>query len=604
MPPRKKPEKVKEEIGTDSATSEAKEVKAKVRRLKIRDFGCISEEIDIELDDIVVLVGPNNSGKSTILRAYEIAMGGTNEHTLPPEDLYGGDERSRPCITLETQVQSGNEPADEWLNPADGRTIRERWIWEPSKKKLVREGFSFTRNEWVKEVPYGAKGVANWHRPKPHRLGAFDQPADRMKQITKLLSGIITDKLRNNGLPSQAKQFGEQSETLLDTLRKVSNSIKEQAQGEIAEITEHLTRDLCQVFPMHKVRFDPQATPTDELVAGFIESLFNNDAKLKFGHESDFKSTVDKQGTGAQRMLMWAVLRYLAENVNSGKPGRSHILLIDEPELCLHPSAIRDVARTLYELPKNGTWQVMISTHSPVFLDLTRENTAIVRVERSTTNAIGSTTVFRRSDQDGFEDGLKFDHQNKEHLKLLNICDPYFTEFLFGGQTLVVEGDTEYAAFKHIVASDPSNPRYRALHIVRARGKNIIRLVLKLLNRFNASYSVLHDSDLESNSANEKILMGIKETTCEKFLVACIPNFEIAMFEAEPPDDDKPFFALQKMTDSRLSNKVKALLDALISYDAKKLPASCINWSTTDELLERVSEYSKTPRLQTAFDLP
>jgi putative ATP-dependent endonuclease of OLD family len=30
--------------------------------------------VTIELDEIVVLVGPNNAGKSSILRAYEVVM--------------------------------------------------------------------------------------------------------------------------------------------------------------------------------------------------------------------------------------------------------------------------------------------------------------------------------------------------------------------------------------------------------------------------------------------------------------------------------------------------------------------------------------------------
>jgi len=251
-------------------------------------------------------------------------------------------------------------------------------------------------------------------------------------------------------------------------------------------------------------------------------------------------------------------------------------------------------------------WQVMISTHSPVFLDLTKDNTTIVRVERSTSDVIGSTTVFRRSDRDPSEGALKLDPVNKEQLKLLNICDPYFTEFFFGGQTLVVEGDTEYAAFKHILSLDPANPRYRTLHIVRARGKYTLCLVIKLLNRFKSNYSVLHDSDNELKrgnafKANHHILTELDKFTCEKrpFLVASIPNFEMAMFEEEPDDDySKPFFALHKMKDQNILNKVKALLDALISHDDSKLPSRCLSWSSMEMLRDHISQTSDVPAQQ------
>ncbi|MBF4270435.1 DUF2813 domain-containing protein, partial [Vibrio anguillarum] len=47
----------------------------RLRKLTIKNFRCIgSTPVEIELDEIVVLVGPNNVGKSSILRAYEVAM--------------------------------------------------------------------------------------------------------------------------------------------------------------------------------------------------------------------------------------------------------------------------------------------------------------------------------------------------------------------------------------------------------------------------------------------------------------------------------------------------------------------------------------------------
>lgn len=43
----------------------------RLHKLQINNFRSIgTEKVEIELDDIVVLVGPNNVGKSSILRAY------------------------------------------------------------------------------------------------------------------------------------------------------------------------------------------------------------------------------------------------------------------------------------------------------------------------------------------------------------------------------------------------------------------------------------------------------------------------------------------------------------------------------------------------------
>jgi predicted ATP-dependent endonuclease of OLD family len=44
-------------------------------KLVIKNLRCIGPNpVTIDLDDIVVLVGPNNVGKSSVLKAYELIM--------------------------------------------------------------------------------------------------------------------------------------------------------------------------------------------------------------------------------------------------------------------------------------------------------------------------------------------------------------------------------------------------------------------------------------------------------------------------------------------------------------------------------------------------
>lgn len=85
---------------------------------------------------------------------------------------------------------------------------------------------------------------------------------------------------------------------------------------------------------------------------------------------------------------------------------------------------------------------------------------------------------------------------------------------------MVVEGDTEYTAFQLLKALNPI--KYRALQVVRARGKGAILTVLKVLNQFSAKYAVLHDSDVPLTKkgaaspawgANASIREGIEKST-------------------------------------------------------------------------------------------
>ena len=50
--------------------------RSKLVRMFVRNIGCIGPDgISAALDDVVCIVGRNNSGKSTLLRAYELAQG-------------------------------------------------------------------------------------------------------------------------------------------------------------------------------------------------------------------------------------------------------------------------------------------------------------------------------------------------------------------------------------------------------------------------------------------------------------------------------------------------------------------------------------------------
>ncbi len=209
----------------------------------------------------------------------------------------------------------------------------------------------------------------------------------------------------------------------------------------------------------------------------------------------------------------------------------------------MHPSAIRDAQKTLYDLSKIGNWQVMVTTHSPIFIDLSRDNTTIIRVSRDEVDEVKSTVLFR-------PESAKLSDDDKNNLKLLNVCDPYVHEFFFGGRIVVVEGDTEYTAFSQLKLMYPGE--YDDVHIIRARGKGVIPSVVKILNQFTANYGVLHDADTELNSkgkgnaawtVNTNILTQINNSSdlSKTVLIACKTNFEDALLGANV-SRDKPYY--------------------------------------------------------------
>lgn len=575
----------------------------RLRKLRIANFRCIGPNpVEVELDDIVVLVGPNNAGKSAILKAYELIMSeGSRAGDMQLSDFPGEriDPSNPPTIELETVVFDEKAPGEKWVfeDPVTGElVVRERWQW-PEPGKPIRAGWDVTMQDWhPSEKPWGAPNVAQAARPEPHYIDAFASPETQAKQITDLLTKVLAERFKEiiDGQDSSGPY-----QQLVETVKNLRRSVIADVASEISEIQNQLSSLISEVFPGYTVAFDPR---TEEGIDDPFKTLFTT-PQLRMGPVGGYQPPIEKQGSGARRTLLWTALKILAEE-NRKRSAKSlqrpHLLLLDEPEICLHPTAIREACRVLYDLPQSGNWQVMVTTHSPQFIDLSRDNTSIVRVERDEAGQVHGTTLYRPR-------RAQLDEDDRTRLKLLNVFDPYVAEFFFGGRTILVEGDTEYTAFMHLVARYPE--KYRGVHIVRARGKATLVSLAKILNQFGKPYAVLHDSDRPfvrpgrlnpAWNVNKSILSVVQSAPSHVRirLVASVPNFEEA-FLGSPRTREKPYEALMAIqTNDAVAAKLSELLDALIDFD-KPLPERAVEW---DDLarLEAVCVSLDSPRTDVA----
>lgn len=574
---------------TESAISltptDASTPRPRLHKLIVKNFrglGCTP--VEIELDDIVVLIGPNNAGKSSILRAYEVVMKqGSAEGKLQIDDFPNGivDPEGLPEIELQTIVFE-NAPGARWSKPtADGEwLIREQWCWTSPGVNPQRRGFDIEKNDWDDQVPWGAPNVANSRRPLPHRIEAFSSPDAQAREIVELLVALLKEKWKAYKTGGEEQEKSDY-ELLLERIAEFQSKVVASAQTETQKIEDEISELLERVFPKHRIKLD--AKPESDVEKSYTP--FKTSPDLLMGPADGYLAKVSQQGSGARRTLLWAALRYLSEASTAGDTsGRPHVLLLDEPEICLHPSAIREAREVLYSLPSTKNWQVMITTHSPVFIDLAKDNTTVVRVERQSDNQIHSVTLYRPA-------SAKLDNDDKANLKALNACDPYVNEFFFGGRIIVVEGDTEFTAFSMLKAEHPV--KYSDVHIIRARGKGSILTILKILNQFSSAYAVLHDSDTPRGKVGANPAWGVNSSiraaiesapaSAEIRHVVSITNFETALFGIEATTD-KPYNTVVRLTASDPQRQqARDLLNALTGHSLD-VPAPFKLWTSLEDL--------------------
>src|SRR5690554_1487697 len=119
--------------------------KPKLTKLIIKNYRCIGNTpVEIDLNDIVVLVGANNVGKSSILKAYELAMSqGSAKANLNIQDFPNNkiDPNNLPEIEIHTRVYD-NAPGDKWIQtlPNGDFIVKEKFTWEAEGKPKDKDG--------------------------------------------------------------------------------------------------------------------------------------------------------------------------------------------------------------------------------------------------------------------------------------------------------------------------------------------------------------------------------------------------------------------------------------------------------------------------------
>ncbi|MFQ1701928.1 ATP-dependent nuclease [Loktanella agnita] len=521
------------------------EKRSKLVRMIVRNIGCIGPDgISVALDDVVCVVGRNNSGKSTLLRAYELAQGSEKFDWIRDRCAQAPEDQPSEVI-LEVHIPKGiGNISEEWKEEReDLRILTSRWQWWPEQvedgkvsplrqTRLPSQAEEENGGYALDGKAGGADNVFNSRLPQPVRIGSRGDPAEAEKALMKLVLEPVGTALSN-----AAADADSALSLAMSQLQKGVTGIVQEQKSQFSEAVSQVEQGFTGVFPGLSVTLDVKAAPPRFDAAKLIADgsglrVTDNGAEVQ----------LSQQGAGAQRALFWTMLQVRNRLVSDKKlredavkalkkeltkakkdpirtqeiqaqieailaggalpddasdpalPG--YILLIDEPENALHPLAARAAQRQLYELAGQPEWQVMMTTHSPLFVNPAMDHTTILRLEREGADDLVGPKTFR-TDEAGFTG------DEKETLKAIQEMDPTFCEVFFGTYPIVVEGDTEHAAFIAAVV-EAGHELIDQVTIIKARGKPQIRAVMKMLIHFRKDFGVLHDCDWPHGTAKNK----------------------------------------------------------------------------------------------------
>lgn len=605
--------------------------RSKLVRITVRNIGCIGDEgIQIELDNVVCLVGKNNAGKSTVLRAYELAKGSVAFDVARDRCQYAPEDQPSEVL-LEVHIPEGIGNVDaKWKTEKDGLLIvKSRWQWASPSYQKVRttwdpNGGDDGEGGWAAEGKAGgADPVFNSRLPRPLRIGSLDDAAKTEEMLLTLALGPLLSSLEKERINPES-DLSKAISSVSDRLGVLSGAHEEHFNS----IAGRIAAGFRDVFPRLDVKLRIGAAP----LVPKLSDLIKGGSCLKV-QDGAAETALVQQGTGARRALFWSMLQVHNElsrdkevrqeyrkrlekdlteaekNLTKPKvkdadkpalneaivvlkaqlqahdggapipdspddpafPG--YLLLIDEPENALHPMAARAAQRHLYELAKSPDWQVIMTTHSPHFVNPFEDHTTIVRLERTSNGeAAPVEPKTYRSDL------IAFEGDDKERLQALQHIDPSFSEVFFGSYPILVEGDTEHAAFMSSIL-ERQHELMDQVTVIRARGKAILVPLVKVMTHFKINFGIVHDTDSPFNknggkngmwTENEKIRNAVLSARGAGLTArhrVSVPDFERFLGEDEESKDKPLKTYLVVAKDDALAQRVQQQMQALLSSE-------------------------------------
>ncbi|MBT1279449.1 AAA family ATPase [Thermoanaerobacter sp. CM-CNRG TB177] len=433
----------------------------KLKRVVIKNFRSIKHlEFEFPESNLLVLVGPNNSGKSNIIRAINLICGEdwVSSERLQDYDFYLRDKSKE--IRIELIFDNGSSAifssSSRWPEYRDvlGNLIRDQNIKEDFPSTYLGADRAFDRHISFYDWSLLGKIRKTFHK-RAYNLS--DKLEERFNEIVDLFDQVP-------GFSEFKKDFGKFFEELqADVPLKMSIDFKPFTPSNYFKT-------------MHILASDPNQNRRD--------------------------IDLDELGEGTRNLILLALLRSYAVNLRQYGEEIRGILALEEPEIYLHPQAQRNLFRILREIVSTGL-QVIISTHSNNFVDTEFfDSIGLVRkvddpenkgCQHTTLTLVSKAELVEHCYRTGVPEGKATIENITEYYKSTSnyrLNEAFFARFL-----ILVEGETEELALPEYLAAVGLNCDQKGVSVIAVQGKNQIPKYWRLFGKFKIPMLVVFDND-------------------------------------------------------------------------------------------------------------
>lgn len=412
----------------------------KLTNIEIQNFKSIIS-IEFELSKYSPLVGYNNAGKTNILEAIKWVL---RKSSLKATDFY--DTTNPVVITakidgitetiLENLNQTHRQRIEPFLDSGSLTIKRTQSVPNATAAQIRLEVLNPTDGQWQSN-PTGIDNAIKDLFPEPIHIGAMENSEE---DVSKSKSGTTIGKLLSEIIGPIEEQYGDQLRTVLDGLKDVLDADGQNRATELTEFDQKVNEKLDSFFPDINVKVH---VPTPEL-----KEVFTKGTIKVYENQNTSGTDVSALGHGAQRSIQMTLIRHLADlKIASQEHTTTTLLLIDEPELYLHPQAIEILRVSLKTLSSQG-YQIIFTTHSPFMItEKDMANTLLIR--KNSTQG-----THKRS---SLKSAIPQVEQEAQHQLTLMFALSNSSNILFSERVVLTEGKTEKRLISFLIEKITEN---------------------------------------------------------------------------------------------------------------------------------------------------
>jgi putative ATP-dependent endonuclease of OLD family len=529
----------------------------RLSQVVINNF-CSCEAVTVPLNNFNPIVGYNNSGKSNILRGINWLL---KKNVLSAHAFFDPNKE----ITIEGVIENVNlqllppnqqQAVNGYLNGGALKFRRRQPSPNCSAAQIRIDVFDYQTNTWV-DNPTGLDSALGVLFPEPLYIEAMEDAGEDVGKFgAKNTIGLLLKYVLARINAKNAAAVKSRNAALI----QVSDHLNGQNRmAELARFETDATTAIASFFPGLSLHLN--FTPPN------IDDLFKS-LSITLSDVQGLPRPFTSFGHGAQRSTHMALIKLLADLTggDAGNQGGTVVLLIDEPELYLHPQAIEMLRESFLQL-SNQNFQIIFSTHSPLLIGRAHALQALMIYKDQ-----ANKTVIRQKLSSAAAAFAAHQHHAEAIFSIQAA-----TYLLFSERVLLVEGKTEQILIPQIyqVARGHSYAHDKGC-IVSGSSSTALVPMMSILRAVGFTPRALADLDFVFKTAPSAGLIDATSApfvACTNWFTANAANHGIFLDTTNLPTKKGPNGAISAYTAAEAFELMAAAMPAEINQLIQSLRA-------------------------------